>query len=86
AQRRPQLQQQQSDKPAFTDIKEGGMFSRRPHYTLPPEASAPTLTLLLQKPLKLHDMVVIHITFDRSALELWLTKGGEIRGKLNGIG
>lgn len=31
-------------------------------------------------------MEVIHITFDRSALELWLTKGGEIRGKLNGIG
>ncbi|EFU1685704.1 ATPase RavA [Salmonella enterica] len=48
-QRRLQLQQQQSDKTAFTVIKEGGMFSR-------------------------------------SALELWLTKGGEIRGKLNGIG
>ncbi len=25
---------------------------------------------MLQKPLKLHDMEVIHITFDRSALEL----------------
>ncbi len=31
-------------------------------------------------------MEVIHITFDHSALELWLTKGGGSRGKLNGIG
>ncbi|PHK80014.1 hypothetical protein CR082_25505, partial [Salmonella enterica subsp. enterica serovar Typhimurium] len=31
-------------------------------------------------------MEVLHITFYRSALEPWLTKGGEIRGKLNGIG
>ncbi|POT55810.1 ATPase RavA [Citrobacter amalonaticus] len=85
-QRRIQLQQQQSDKTAFTVIRQGGMFSRRPHYDLPPEASATTQTLLLQKPLKLHDMEVIHITFERSALEQWLTKGGEIRGKLNGIG
>ena len=62
------------------------MFSRRPHYDLPPEATSSVVTLLLQKPLKLHDMEVIHIAFERSALELWLTKGGEIRGKLNGIG
>ena len=85
-QRRIQLQQQQSDKTAFTVIRQGGMFSRRPHYDLPPEATSSVVTLLLQKPLKLHDMEVIHIAFERSALELWLTKGGEIRGKLNGIG
>lgn len=85
-QRRLQLQQQQSDKTAFTVVRQGGMFSRRPHYDLPPEASAPVLTLLLQQPLKLHDMEVIHIAFERSALEQWLAKGGEIRGKLNGIG
>ena len=85
-QRRIQLQQQQSDKTAFTVIRQGGMFSRRPHYELPPEVTAPVLTLLLQSPLKLHDMEVIHIAFERSALEQWLTKGGEIRGKLNGIG
>ncbi|MCQ4051984.1 hypothetical protein FK514_28870, partial [Klebsiella pneumoniae] len=27
----------------------------------------------------------IHITFEREALANWLEKGGEIRGKLNGI-
>lgn len=85
-QRRIQLQQQQSDKTAFTVIRQGGMFSRRPHYDLPPETNTSVLTLLLQKPLKLHDMEVIHIAFERGALEQWLTKGGEIRGKLNGIG
>lgn len=85
-QRRLQLQQQQSDKTAFTVIRQGGMFSRRPHYDLPADVNASVVTLLLQKPLKLHDMDVIHIAFERSALEQWLTKGGEIRGKLNGIG
>lgn len=85
-QRRLQLQQQQSDKTAFTVIRRGGMFSRRPHYDLPADVNTAVVTLLLQKPLKLHDMDVIHIAFERSALEQWLTKGSEIRGKLNGIG
>ncbi|MEX3020691.1 ATPase RavA [Kluyvera sp. STS39-E] len=85
-QQRLQLQQQQSDKTALKVTRLGGMFSRKPHYELPPEVQSPTVTLLLQKPLKLHDIEVIHITFERQALENWLEKGGEIRGKLNGIG
>lgn len=86
AQRRIQLQQQQSDKTALKVQRQSGMFSRRPHYELPPDISDDTLTLLLQQPLKLHDMQVVHITLERGPLEQWLMKGGEIRGKLNGIG
>ena len=85
-QQRLQIQQQQSDKTALKVTRLGGMFSRKPHYELPPEVQSPTVTLLLQKPLKLHDIDVIHIAFDRQALANWLEKSGEIRGKLNGIG
>ncbi|MEG5923104.1 ATPase RavA [Enterobacter hormaechei] len=86
AQRRLQLQQQQSDKTALMVNRLGGMFALKPHYELPAGLTDASLTLLLQQPLKLHDMQVVHVTIERVALVQWLDKGGEIRGKLNGIG
>ncbi|MGR2858495.1 ATPase RavA [Erwinia sp. 1181_3] len=84
--RRLALQQQQSLEQAIRLEKHGGMFSRKPHFDLPATLSADALTLMLQKPLTLHDMQVTHITLTREALHHWLQKGGEMRGKLNGIG
>ena len=84
--RRLVLQQQQSLDRAIKLEKHGGMFSRKTHYDLPASLNADSLTLMLQNPLMLHDMQVSHVVMARDALQHWLQKGGEIRGKLNGIG
>ncbi|MCK8349847.1 ATPase RavA, partial [Erwinia amylovora] len=83
--RRLALQQQQSREQAIRLEKHGGMFSRKPHYDLPTALTAGSLTLMLQKPLTLHDMRVTHITLPREALVRLLQQGGEVRGKLKGI-
>jgi len=84
--RRLVLQQQESMEQAIRLEKHGGMFSRKAHFELPASLTADTLTLMLQKPLTLHDMQVTHIVITRETLQNWLQKGGEVRGKLNGIG
>ncbi|QKJ89197.1 ATPase RavA [Paramixta manurensis] len=84
--RRLALQQQHSVAQAIKLEKHGSMFSRKPHYELPSSLTDPQLMLMLQKPLTLHEIAVTHVVITREALTHWLQKGGEVCGKLNGIG
>lgn len=86
ASRRLVLQQEKSVELAIRLEKHGGMFSRKPHYELPETLAESILTLMLQKPLMLHELQVTHVVVARDDLHHWLQKGGDVRGKLNGIG
>ncbi|MCX8958465.1 ATPase RavA [Erwinia psidii] len=86
ASRRVALQQEKSAAQAIRLEKHGSMFSRKPHFELPATLADDTLTLMLQKTLLLRDLQVTHVVIAREQLQHWLQKGGEIRGKLNGIG
>ncbi len=78
--------QHQDITQAITLDKQGGLFGRKPHYSLPDILSTEHLSFMLQKPLMLHNMQVTHVVISHEALSRWLQKNGEIRGKLNGIG
>lgn len=80
------LQQQQHLDNAFRLEKLSGMFSRKPHYQLPASVPSGPLTLILQHPLTLNDSKVTHLTLISEELSQWLQRGGEINGKLNGMG
>ncbi|MFP9227691.1 ATPase RavA [Pectobacterium cacticida] len=84
--KRQQYQREQSELQAFSVEKQGHFLGRKFHYALPDTITTDTVDFVLQRPLILHDMEVIHLVIEKNALQEWLQKGGEIRGKLNGIG
>ncbi|PWC09325.1 ATPase RavA [Brenneria roseae subsp. americana] len=84
--KRQQYQMQQSELQALSVEKQGAFLGRKFHYSLPETLTADSLSLVLQRPLILNEIEVSHLIIDRHALQNWLQKGGEIRGKLNGIG
>lgn len=84
--KRQQYQLQQSESQALVVEKHGAFLGRKHHYSLPDTLTADSLSLVLQRPLILNELEVSHLIIDRNALQNWLQKGGEIRGKLNGIG
>lgn len=84
--KRQQYQLQQSESQALSVEKHSAFLGRKFHYSLPEALTDDSLNLVLQRPLILNDLEVSHLIIERSALQNWLQKGGEIRGKLNGIG
>ena len=84
--RKQALHHEQSLTQAVKLTKQSALFSRKAHYQLPATLTGQTLNLLLQQPLTLHHLRVTHLVIEQEALQHWLQKGGEIRGKLNGIG
>ncbi|MBJ7222292.1 MULTISPECIES: ATPase RavA [unclassified Brenneria] len=84
--KRQQYQIRQSESQALCVEKQTTFLGRKFHYSLPESLTADSLNLVLQRPLILNDIEVTHLTIDKNALQNWLQKGGEIRGKLNGIG
>ncbi|MBT0727841.1 ATPase RavA [Rosenbergiella australiborealis] len=84
--RKQTMHQEQSLTQALKLSKQSAMFSRKPHYQLPVSLTGSSFTLFLQQPLTLHHLRVTHIVIEKEALQHWLQKGGDIRGKLNAIG
>jgi uncharacterized protein with von Willebrand factor type A (vWA) domain len=58
------------------------MFSRKPQYALATPLGGSTLTLLLQKPLQLHDIQVNHLSIESGALEPVLAENDTAAGRL----
>lgn len=84
--RRITLQQQTNEQQILTLDKQSSLFGRKAHPSLPQDLTEEQLTLILLHPLTLHDLKVSHLVINRESLNQWLQKGGEIKGKLNGMG
>lgn len=80
------LQQQMNEQQILTLEKQSSRFSRKAPPVLPQDLTGEHLTLILLHPLTLHDLKVSHLEISREALNHWLQKGGEVKGKLNGMG
>jgi MoxR-like ATPase len=80
-------QQQESRRHAIKVKKQKTFFwHRKSHYHLPDDLKESNLLLMLQSPLRLHDILVTHLLVEHSTLSQWLSKGGMLRAKLNGVG
>lgn len=78
--------QQQTNQLAITVEPKNTLFNRKKSYVLSTKIAESAVTFNLERPLKLHGINVTHITLEKQDLDLWLTKGENLKGKLNGIG